>query len=297
MNVDPAVIEALRPLLWGLAYRMTGTVQDADDIAQEALIRAWRQPPADQERPLRPWLVSVTMNLARDVLRARRRRAYIGPWLPAPVADSRLLDDALGDGDHARYAWLVAAERLTPTQRAVVLCREVLDLSAAETAVTLRCTPHAVDAALSRARAALGQPARSPSLVDDGLLTAFLTLLRLGLPGPAARLLHPEAVALTDGGGAVNAARMPVIGAAKVVQFFRRINRLYPPNVRVRLERCNGLLTVIGELPPTGPARDGRLPNAFTLAARVDANRIVGFWSVVAPAKLAGVCGHEGARV
>ena len=72
-------------LLWGLAYRMTGSAADADDVVQDTFERATAHPPARLDEPLRPWLVRVAMNVARDSLRRRKRRAYVGPWLPSPV--------------------------------------------------------------------------------------------------------------------------------------------------------------------------------------------------------------------
>src|SRR5215468_9225724 len=71
--------------VWGLCYRMTGNAADADDLAQETFVRAWERPPARTGEPLRPWLVSVAMNLSRDMLRRRRRRRYEGPWPPSPI--------------------------------------------------------------------------------------------------------------------------------------------------------------------------------------------------------------------
>lgn len=277
-------LERLRPLLWGLAYRMTGTVQDADDIVQDTLLRAWERPPARVDEPLRGWAVAVTLNLGRDRLRARRRRAHAGPWLPAPVPDARLAEDELADRDSASWAFLCAAERLTPTQRAVFLAREVLELSSAETAAVLGCSAGAVDVALHRARAAIGTRPELPSLVDDGVLLAFLSCLRLGMTGAAAKLLHPDAVTLNDGGGVVNAARQPVVGARKIVNFFVRLARLYPAGLRLRVLRCNGMLTVHGRV-DVG-AREGRMPAEFTVAAVVEGGRIRRIYSVLDPAKL-----------
>src|SRR5262249_19218687 len=74
--------------LWGLCYRMTGSAADADDLVQETFVRAIERPPRVLDRPWRPWLVRVAMNLARDQLRRRRRRKYPGTWLPAPIDTS-----------------------------------------------------------------------------------------------------------------------------------------------------------------------------------------------------------------
>ena len=281
---------AHRGILWGVAYRMTGTVQDADDVVSDTFLRLVERPPPDDERPLRPWLVAVALNLARDRLRARKRREYLGPWLPAPVPDARLADDEIANRESASWAWLCAAEALTPTQRAVLLAREVLELSAAETAATLGCSVGAVEVALHRARAALHHRGTSPTLADDAVLLAFLAALRLGAPAVAARLLHPDAVTVNDGGGVVNAARRPVRGAVKIVKFFLRLRRLYPEGAAASLVRCNGLLTLTAE----HPVAEGRLPPRFTLAALVEGGRIRTLYSVLAPVKLAAVFGAGG---
>ena len=74
-----------RRFLWGISYRMTGSAADADDVVQDTFVRAIEHPPARTDEPLRPWLVKVALNLSRDVLRRRKRREYVGPWLPSPI--------------------------------------------------------------------------------------------------------------------------------------------------------------------------------------------------------------------
>lgn len=74
-----------RTFLWGLCYRLTGSAADADDLVQETFIRAMERLPARLDEPWRPWLVRVAINLGRDLLRRRKRRAYVGPWLPSPI--------------------------------------------------------------------------------------------------------------------------------------------------------------------------------------------------------------------
>src|SRR5688500_13430166 len=140
--------------LWGLSYRMTGSAADADDVLQETFVRLMQKPPANTDEPLRPWLVRVAVNLSRDILRRRRRNGYTGQWLPAPF-EIENNDDVLARLDiggfdsrnpSARYemlesvsfAFLLALELLTPTQRAVLLLRDVFDLNVAETAEILR---------------------------------------------------------------------------------------------------------------------------------------------------------------
>src|SRR6266511_3307498 len=87
MTADIApVFDEHRAFLWAVSYRLTGNAADADDIVQETFVRALTRPPADRDRPWRPWLVRVAVNLGRDLLRRRRRRGgYVGQWLPSPI--------------------------------------------------------------------------------------------------------------------------------------------------------------------------------------------------------------------
>ena len=138
--------------LWGLCYRMTGNAADADDLVQETFVRALDRPPARIDEPWRPWLVRVAMNLARDVLRRRRRSPYRGNWLPSPVETSAEdvppayeVPEGSGSPTEGRYellesvsfAFLLALEALTPSQRAVLLLRDVFDYAVRETADAL----------------------------------------------------------------------------------------------------------------------------------------------------------------
>ncbi|MEW6270578.1 MAG: sigma-70 family RNA polymerase sigma factor [Thermodesulfobacteriota bacterium] len=121
--------------LWGLCYRLTGSAADADDLVQATFVRALERPPARTDEPWRPWLTRVAVNLGRDLLRRRKRRGYVGPWLPSPIETGEQPlasfepEIASGVTTEGRYdmlesvsiAFLVALEALTPKQRAVLL--------------------------------------------------------------------------------------------------------------------------------------------------------------------------------
>src|SRR5512138_1324797 len=85
MTISAQTFDEHKRALWGMCYRMTGSAADADDIVQDTFVKALERPPTDMDAPLRPWLVKVEMNLSRDQLRRRRRREYVGPWIPSPV--------------------------------------------------------------------------------------------------------------------------------------------------------------------------------------------------------------------
>ncbi|HEY4220430.1 MAG TPA: sigma-70 family RNA polymerase sigma factor, partial [Myxococcota bacterium] len=149
-------LDAHRRLLWAIAYRMTGVAADADDVVQEAFEKALAHPP---KGAVKPWLVTLTMNAARDLLRKRRRVAYVGPWLPSPVDDDALDLPDTAPGPEQRYsmresatfAFLLAVEQLTPLRRAVLILRDVFDYSGDETAHALGISVDAVKQNLSRA--------------------------------------------------------------------------------------------------------------------------------------------------
>ncbi|HKK50506.1 MAG TPA: sigma-70 family RNA polymerase sigma factor, partial [Myxococcota bacterium] len=140
-------------MLFGLLYRLTGSFADAEDLVQSTFERALERPPPETDRPWRPWLVRVAMNLGRDHLRRRRRRRYDGPWLPAPMPTPDMPSAEEESGldapepwstqgryelmESVSYAFLLALEELTPSQRAVLLLRDVFDYSGRETAEAL----------------------------------------------------------------------------------------------------------------------------------------------------------------
>jgi RNA polymerase sigma-70 factor (ECF subfamily) len=165
MAISSQVYENNKRFTWGVCYCMTGNAADAEDIVQEAFVKALENPYLNTEGSLRPWLVRVAMNLSRDHLRKRQRRGYDGPWLPSPVPtdDETDLDPpaaATADSLATRYdllesislAFLLALEALTTAQRAVLLLREVFDYSTTEAAELLAITENTVRVTLYRAR-------------------------------------------------------------------------------------------------------------------------------------------------
>lgn len=199
--------------LWGLCYRMTGLAADADDLVQETFLRILERPPREPGKPLRPWLVRVAMNLARDQLRRRRRRGYAEPWLPGPVVTPA--EDEPPDGDAARspedrygmreslgLAFLLALEALTPRQRAVLLLREVFDYSVRKVAGVLGIGPSHVKVLHHRARRRMAdydrtrRPPDRPSTAEiRSALAALLAAVARGDLAAVESLLAPRKLA------------------------------------------------------------------------------------------------------
>jgi RNA polymerase sigma factor (sigma-70 family) len=254
-----------RRFLWGLCYRMTGSAADADDLVQETFVRALQCPPRRRDLPWRPWLVRVAMNLSRDELRRRKRAAYVGPWLPAPIetgdeASVPSHEPSTSDGSPvARYdllesvsfAFLVALETLTPRQRAVLLLRDVFDYSVRETAEALDMSQPNVKTTLHRSRVAMRAydrhrqlPTRSLQERTGRTLERFLQYLVLHDMRGLQALLADDVRAVTDGGGEFLAALRPIEGRDRVIRLFAKVRARYRAVSRgVRM--LNGLPAVV----------------------------------------------------
>jgi RNA polymerase sigma-70 factor (ECF subfamily) len=259
-HTDIAADEALghRPRLLGLAYRMLGDVDEAEDVVQEAYLRWYR---ADRQavRSSEAWLVTVVSRLAVDRLRrlATERATYPGPWLPEPiVTDAAFISSAPAAPDHGvelasdlSVALLVLLERLAPEERAAFLLREVFGMDHAEIARILERRPEAVRQMVHRARTRVhaGRPRiAAPPDAHERLLDDFLAALAADdAPGLLA-LLAPDVAVATDGGGRASAARNWIVGSDRVVRFLLGVSRKLGPAVRWRRARLNGQPALLG---------------------------------------------------
>lgn len=304
--------EAHRGFLWGLSYRLTGCAADADDVVQETFVRALRHPPERLDQPLRPWLARVALNLGRDVLRRRRRRAYDGPWLPSPVETAEPEPSAFEawarDGSPgARYelmeslsmAFLLALEALTPTQRAVLLLRDVFDYTVRETAATLDLSESNVKVTHLRARRALAgyDRARRPggaqhSARTQGALERFLACLAQGDAPGLEELLAEGVRARSDGGGEFTAARRPIVGRSNVARFLLGLAAKARAVPRVEWRRANGLPALLLSTPEPRP---GWAPRVLVQCLVDDDGRISEVLTVLASRKLTALSRPAGA--
>ncbi|HQR31135.1 MAG TPA: sigma-70 family RNA polymerase sigma factor [Blastocatellia bacterium] len=291
--------------LWGIGYRMTGNAADADDLVQETFVRAMNHPPAKLDEPLRPWLVQVTMNLSRDLLRRRKRQAYEGIWLPSPIETAEEFSSTPGQfaDQHdasARYdllesvsfAFLLALEALTPSQRAVLLLRDVFDYSVNETAEALNISEPNVKTTHHRARKAMSDydhtrviPTRELQAQTRQTMEKFLLFLANHDVAGVENLLAGDVRQLSDGGGEFLAARKPVIGREKVALFNLRVTQLAKlSEIRVHWQMLNGLPALVTEYPqaPSNYAR--RIVTFVELNTEARIKRI---YNVLATRKLA----------
>ena len=228
--------EAVRPRLHGIAYRMTGSVGDADDLCQEAWIR-WSAADRATVRDPEAFLVTVTTRLALDRLRSarHRRETYVGPYLPEPVValpGSPAADDPAEVAelaDSLTYAFLVLLDELDPVERAVLLLHDVFGYPFTQVGEMVDRSDAAVRQVASRARRKVSGSEPPDARPDDATVQAVLARLMLALvagdvDGVLAELA-PDVVQVDDGGAARRAARRPVVGADRVARLWINLAR------------------------------------------------------------------------
>lgn len=306
-DTDFAALEAERRFLWGVCYRMTGSSADAEDLVQETFVRALTRPPANTSEPWRPWLVRVAMNLSRDQLRRRKRRAYPGVWLPTPIetgadetgapveatSPEASPEARYGMTESASFAFLVAAEALSASQRAVLLLRDVFDYSSRETADMLELTEENVRITLHRARkimASYDEERRdfSPATVAavEATLHQVVACIASRDLSLARELFAPGARSIGDGGGVFHVSPRPVSGAEKILKIYGKLGTRSSPDVEVEIRRINGLPALVVRDP--APKRPNA-PRAVIVLDMDASGRIRTMYSVLAPDKLGAV--------
>jgi RNA polymerase sigma-70 factor (ECF subfamily) len=259
-----------RRFVWGVCYRMTGNAADADELVQETFVRALESPPARTDQPWRPWLVRVAMNLSRDLLRRRRRSPYRGTWLPSPIetgetaAPAYELPEESGTSTEGRYellesvsfAFLLALEALTPTQRAVLLLRDVFDYSVRETADALGLSDANAKVTHLRARRAMRAydrqrcvPTRDLQARTRAALERFLVALNTDDGTAMEALLAADVRSLSDG-GEFPAAHRIVAGRDRVMRLFFGLNRRRGVR-QITVRMVNGLPALVVHFKPS----------------------------------------------
>jgi RNA polymerase sigma-70 factor (ECF subfamily) len=246
-----------RSVLVGAAYRVVGSVSDAEDVVQEAWLR-WTGVDHDEVRDARAYLIRITTRLALNRLREQkaRREQYVGPWLPEPLATDDDPEAAAELADSVSMAMLVVLETLSPLERATFVLREVFDLPYDEIAETLGRSETAVRQLAHRAREHVH--ARQPRHhVDkarhDEVTMRFMQAAGSGDFDQVVALLAPDAVLISDGGGKKKAALRPIHGADKIARWLFAVIA-ENPGFEIRMGTLNGEIAYIaydGDAPDT----------------------------------------------
>jgi RNA polymerase sigma-70 factor (ECF subfamily) len=226
---DQEVFEANRELLFAVAYRMLGTVADAEDAVQDAWLRWSAAPRSDIAQP-RAYLARTVTHVALNRLRSARarREAYVGPWLPEPLLTTGPdTADRAELAESVSLAMLVVLESLSPEERAVFVLHEVFGFPHAEIAAAIGRSDASVRQLMHRAREHV--QARRPRFdVDAGqqreVTERFLAAAAGGDIDELMLVLAPDVILVSDGGGKAKAPLRPVIGADKVARFLAAIS-------------------------------------------------------------------------
>jgi RNA polymerase sigma-70 factor (ECF subfamily) len=219
-----AVFTRLRPRLFGIAYRMLGSVAEAEDLVQDAWLR-WQTYDRDSVTNPPAFLITTVTRLAINALQSARarRETYVGPWLPEPVDTTA--DPALGAerGEALELAVLILLESLTPHERAAYVLREAFDYPYAQIAEILASSEAAARQLVSRARRHVADRRRTPVSGADQkrLLTTFVAAARTGDLDALERLFAADGESYADGGGRRGASRIPVLGSQRVARYVR----------------------------------------------------------------------------
>jgi RNA polymerase sigma-70 factor (ECF subfamily) len=276
-DTDP---EGIRPRLLALAYRMLGSVADAEDAVQDAYLRLQQ---AGEINSTDAWLVKATTRLCIDRLRlVKRRKEYVGPWLPEPTTEG--WDGAAIDrpelAESLSMAFLVLLETLSPAERAAYLLREVFNYEFEEIATLLDKTPVNVRQIAARARKRLGEREHRfvPTTGEaDSLAARFFDACRSGDIEAIESLLTPDVVYYSDGGGKAHAAPRPILGPRKIANLLAVVHRK-------RRVYCEVSMTTVNGQPGVVFLEAGKAIQITTFAS--EQGRVTTLYTVLNPDKL-----------
>lgn len=273
--------EEHRRHLWGIAYRMLGSVAEAEDIVQEAYLRA-RSAQVVQVESARAYLSAIVTRLCLDHWKSAhvRRERYVGPWLPEPMQMPSESGEPL-DVSSISLAFLVLLESLNPVERAAYLLREVFDYSYQEVAQIVGRDEASCRQLVHRAseRVIAQRPRFAPTAEAHArLLSEFAVACAHGDLTTLEQLLAEDVHATGDGGGKVHAAQRVVTGAARVAKLYVGIFKLsaqHAPNIAI--ETVNGLPALVVRV-------QGRVSAVIDI--ETDGTRILSLRAIVNPDKL-----------
>ena len=281
-DAGATTFDAERPRLLGLAYRMTGSLADAEDVVQDAWLR-WSTAEVSAIDNPAAWLTTVATRLCLDRVRTadRRRADYVGEWLPEPVATSRGPEETAELAESLTLGFLVLLDRLSPTERAVFLLADVFGEPYAAIGDTVGKSEVACRQIASRARRKVHEERRGPPPDDDPeLLNRLIGAVLAGDSDGLLDLLDPDVVLVSDGGPDRHAARRPVLGADRVARLVLNIARRAGGGDAAIVE-VNGRSSLVLD-PPAG-----------RIVTQIEQRngRVTAIWVMLNPSKLHGLDG------
>jgi len=282
--VDEVVVfERHRAYLRGLAYRMTGSLADAEDVVQEAYLR-WQNADTSSVNEPRAFLATLVTRLCLDHLKSARvrRETYVGPWLPEPVLEvGELTAEAVSElAQDLSVALMLALERLSPVERAAFLLHDVFDYDHPQVAEMLGKSPAACRKLAERARVHVRESRvrTQPSEAEcSRVIEAFLVAVVRGDASALGEMLVADAVLYSDGGGRVTSALKPILGRDHIVRFILGVAAKTPFGVTPKVAKVNGM-------PGLLLFQAGKLVQ--TIAFEVQAHGLTAIYSVRNPDKL-----------
>jgi RNA polymerase sigma-70 factor (ECF subfamily) len=278
--------EALRPRLFGIAYRMTGSVSDAEDACQDAWLR-WQRVDRETVDNAEAYLVRVVTRLALDRVQSaqHRRETYVGPYLPEPLVaddDAAQPEAAAELADSLTFAFLVLLDELAPKERAVLLLHDVFSYSFDEIGPMVDLSPTAARQLASRTRRKLDRDRESLRRPDEAheqeLIANLLATISSGDVDAVMELLAPDVVLLSDAGAQRHAARRPVIGSDRVARLVVNLAKRLMSTHETRMVQVNGEPGVLF-------VADGEPDNVLSFAFSPD-GKVRRFYSQLNPEKL-----------
>jgi RNA polymerase sigma-70 factor (ECF subfamily) len=235
-----AQVDELRPRMMSVAYRMLGSVADAEDAVQDAFLRLQA---ADEVRSPEGFLVTATTRRCLDRLRFdRRRKEYIGPWVPEPIDTKSGVQNATL-AESLTQAFLLMLERLSPHERAAYLLRTVFEYDFAEIAEVVGKSEVNVRQIVSRAKTRLTEAKprfRAAPHAADGLAERFIAACRAGDMAAVERMFTDDVEVMSDGGGKVSAARVVIRGPARAARFLAGVFSKRRRDAEMRATTVNG---------------------------------------------------------
>ncbi|MDI3403206.1 RNA polymerase sigma factor SigJ [Streptomyces cavernicola] len=273
-----------RPAVFGVAYRLLGSVADADDVAQDVWLRAAG---ADLRRvdDLRAWLVTVAARRSYDILKSARvrRETYVGPWLPEPLLTGPDASQAVLVDESVSSAMLLIMEELSPPERVAFVLHDVFGLEFGRIAEVLDVSAPGARQLASRARRRVAKAKQSMPQASkaerERVLTVFRAAYEAGDLAGLVKLLHPDAVYVTDGGGKALAARKLIHGGERVAEVMVRVGHQWHPD-RIEFAEVGGELALVFY-------REGRVYSVDTV--QITDGVITAYRRVINPDKLVGV--------